>query len=500
MTVKTYQPQCQVFVVKRIERRDGVAKRVSSANRFIDLTPLLGDGCSVTTTKNTRAPAGTFSVSFTDQVDQRQGAAMDSLFGLLETMDYVEIRMSRRPSSTQKLPIVMRGFVSDIRRSEEFANGRPQRRLTISGHDYGKVPQLVTVGDFRADYKNSKAYQTSFPQSLLNGFGLTYMPAEDWMEITVKKILNRWLTAMVGVFGFTDGQGGVGSIPLLATTDPTLDGDKSTLIGAGAFVAPLGMQPFEGTAQSFIDTWSDKVWNETFVEDRELGPVMVYRPIPWRDAVTGKYILGTNALEMGLELTDKDIFSISLSRSDANVANYYWVNAPRSELLSGDALTYQNIQALYAGDVVIEGYPNCDPNLYGLRKMVEDTNQGYPGGNAEIPAAGTETVLRAWVSHQTRWQARRRQELIALNKDNSVFESGTLKVIGDERLRIGRYLNCTRGSLASSYYVTGVTHEFLPLRSFTTSLQVERGTGFLNRTNSQGSPAYKEGARGPYDE
>ena len=74
--------------------RAGLAHAFTNADASIDLTPYLGVGGSVRTTKGIREPAGTFSLSFPDQMHKTLG---DSLYGLIEPMDMIEIRASRHP-------------------------------------------------------------------------------------------------------------------------------------------------------------------------------------------------------------------------------------------------------------------------------------------------------------------------------------------------------------------------------------------------------------------
>ena len=76
---------------------------------------------------------------------RREDATGDSLYALVEPMDLIEIRIAREShkNSHKDLPIVMRGFVSEIRRDETMGpDGKASRRVIISGQDYGKLLQI----------------------------------------------------------------------------------------------------------------------------------------------------------------------------------------------------------------------------------------------------------------------------------------------------------------------------------------------------------------------
>jgi hypothetical protein len=74
--------------------------------------------------------------------------AQDSLYALIEPMDMIEIRAARRPDkfAGTKLPLIMRGFVSSVRRSESMGeDGTPNRTIMIQGQDSGKLLQMFAI-------------------------------------------------------------------------------------------------------------------------------------------------------------------------------------------------------------------------------------------------------------------------------------------------------------------------------------------------------------------
>ena len=98
-------PKISVRLYKSIMRqpRDAglpTSERYANKEAYIDLTPFFGDGTSISTTKNIGQPCGTFSLSFSDKPNvsgQNMGpvldrAGLESIYGLVEPMDVVEIR------------------------------------------------------------------------------------------------------------------------------------------------------------------------------------------------------------------------------------------------------------------------------------------------------------------------------------------------------------------------------------------------------------------------
>lgn len=206
--LKDASPQISVRLYKTISRKtvDGqsaVSARYSGKDEYIDLTPYLGDGSSVATSKSVRDPAGAFSITFADR-PKTSGAvmgaplptgALETVYGLVEPMDVVEIRMwSGLGAKPSKLPIKMRGFVSEISRSQAIGtDGRPIRTVVVSGQDYGKIWQMYQILNLPA-YAGGEALLTNF--NMWERFGIeatNTMKAGDFIKAMVEKILNPHL-------------------------------------------------------------------------------------------------------------------------------------------------------------------------------------------------------------------------------------------------------------------------------------------------------------------
>ena len=138
MTIRSYCPQVKVTLLKNVKDDNGVSSRYTGTGNRIDLTPFLGELGGVTTQKSMGQAMGVFNISFGDR---EWSQTLDSLYGSITPMDGIEIRMARSPEQySGTLPIVMRGFVTEVTRTESMGHdGRPVRAVSVSGNDYGKA-------------------------------------------------------------------------------------------------------------------------------------------------------------------------------------------------------------------------------------------------------------------------------------------------------------------------------------------------------------------------
>ncbi len=105
--IPVYTPQIRVALVKTVNRINVLSSfGHASKNAFIDLTPNLNEGSSVTVTKAVNSPGNSFTIRMGDQLVRNYG---DSLYSIIEPMDVMLIYMSR----IGEPQIVMRGIVTD---------------------------------------------------------------------------------------------------------------------------------------------------------------------------------------------------------------------------------------------------------------------------------------------------------------------------------------------------------------------------------------------------
>lgn len=493
--LKAANPQISVHLHKAVTRDNignaPVSARYQGQEPYIDLTPFLNAGSAVRTSKSVREPAGAFSITFADRPQNSiLGAfvsmsenAIESIYGLVEPMDMIEIRMWHGVGPKPvKLPIIMRGFVSDVRRSQTMGNdGTPYREVTITGQDYGKIWQMYQV-IYLAAYAEGRPILTNFGLNELFGVSVVNaMPAADFVREMVGKIINPHIK------GF------------MPENSPM---PKEITLGDGITVkhgkVNNSFHQMQGSIYDILKFHGDVgIWNELYTEDREDGVHLVYRPVPALHLnppggpAKERKIQDDAPDPIYCEIPDDDIQSLSVARTDANVANFYWVNNSKFDLLGEMQRKLASIPA-DDGRVSTKDYPNTDAKYYGTRPMYGETQQG----DDEISNMGSglspdenqqrEVQLESWID-------RRRRHMMEMNRDNVVLERGSTRIKGGpmrpdgiEAMRAGDYARFHTGRLIWDAYVFQVEHEFLPFQSYTTSLTFERGEGFAVRASMEG--------------
>lgn len=489
-------------------------------SNIYDLTPWLGEGSSVRVQKSTRDPTGAFSISFADKLD---GGLKDTLYTLIESMDLIEIRFAgdawKYAGSGKQLPIMMRGFVSEVDRTQSMgADGKPRRAVQVMGHDYGKILQLIQIFNMPTSPDVANLI-SSFPLFSKYGAEFNVQGSTAFMLAVFNLIVNKYISGMQSAVSSS-------AAALLEIAVDVQVPDAVVSVELGAFN--------NGNVQQLIETYMDiGTFNEFFIEDRDqgawgpAGPYAVYRPTPFLDAIQRTPLQPLAAPSVGdvlstsnlnptsgvlststlaptancVAITSDSIVSITGKRSDANVANYYWVDAPRFNM------NYDDVSKMMANYAATQGsqpyyvtnYGNVNPLLYGLRKLEVATQQG---GEAEKNSGnGTEAGADRW-NNQTdflTWITNRRNLLIELNRDNVVLESGSMHLKGDENIRAGTYLqinygatqNNPIGNIQSLHYAYSVTHVYEPFGNYFTEVEYDRGTNFIDRiSQSNGVSPY----------
>lgn len=477
--VHVYQPDVRVTLFKTIQRstlngNTPVSERYKGSDMRVDLTQFLGDGSMLRTSKSVREAAGGFSITILDQ-PYAGFDSFETLYGLIEPQDFIEIRMRHNPPTAlpagedpTQPPIIMRGFVSEIQRSETMgADGRPQRTVTISGQDYGKLWQMLQIL-YLPGYVIGEDILSSFKLFERYGVGFeTTLSAASFVKQVIEKIVNPYLLEMLSSYS-----------PNPTSITPEISVSHGT-------TSVTGPQNQEGSIYDLMRTYGDVgVWNELFLEDRESGVYCVYRPNPAKD-IDGNLIQDDAIILTPIDLPATDVISLNLSRSDANIANYYWVRAPRFELVSDIYRQQFAIQSADKESVLLDTYDNSAVKLYGTRVMYADTQQGgddvttFNSGQPADQQTKRDTSMANWITD-------RRKIMVAQNKDNVLLERGVMRVRGNEDIRAGMFVRLRRGSFSAEYYVVQVDHDYIPFQGFFSTLTVERGMGFVERSKREG--------------
>jgi hypothetical protein len=492
--MKVYHPQIEVTLIKTINRtgmsfdNDGNRQGAKVDERYkvqrIDLKPYLGEAGGVRTSKSVREPAGAFAITLADKMHPE---LMESLYALIEPMDLVEIRFCHdaadklyKDKNGGRPPIVMRGLVSEIRRDESMGNdGKPVRKVVITGQDLGKLWQIFIIYYLQvAATGESTLTEFRFFDKYLQDKKMVTQFAKTFFKEIVAEVLNPFLARLQNTSGepviskgfvpYVTIEGSISPYTLNAFSDVSLYSMMSTLFDVGPY-------------------------NEMFIEDNEDEVSLILRPLPFHD-VSGKSIMGIVTPSPGhdtpaLDIPGEDIQNITSMRSDKGVANWYW-SANTKWVLTNDGVQMLQAQQALTEDKRL--YPNSGMDRYGFRKMHIEYKLG---AESEVPDSdtGTPEVIAKNKMTPIEWAKKRRNLLADLNKDNVVFESGTMRVRGNEKIKAGRFITSTRGGVNESwFYVVSVDHDFVPFQGYFTTINYERGTDFINRASNSVSPYLKE--------
>lgn len=476
MGIHVYTPTLSVVLTRLVNRVDGSPVPTTSGFKTIDLTPYLGPAGMVRTIKDIHQPAGGFSISFADKMHPE---FLDTVYALCEPMDMVEIRASRTPQNYQgtQLPLIMRGFVSSVDRAESMsADGTPQRTVTITGQDSGKLLMINHIY-FQVMTITDQHYLETFHMFTSRGIDVGAIPVNDFMHQLIESVVNKKIDQLNV---FADAQ--VKPFVVDAT------------VPDGVVFAQMAINFDQFTVWQLAEFFADRPFNELYTLDAENGPHLVFRPAPYRSLDDGSLIMN-GATDPGIiEVDIEDVVAVTTARTDSRVANFFWCVPGASTL---DTNAFMNVAALQAGWPLDFSHPNNAPELFGVRGMQVGTNLLPNSISAPVNQLPSGEQNKG-INDQTDWWAKRAQQLKAMNRDNSAFEEGGMVCKGSEDYLIGHELQLTRGDVVSSQYITAVSHSIAPLASWSTSLHFTRGTGFTERNKSQSSPYIAEGRKGVY--
>jgi len=354
------------------------------------------------------------------------------------------------------------------------ADGKPQRFVTVSGQDAGKLWQLLQVL-YLPEYVIGQDILSNFALFERFSVGLqTALKVADFAKQMVENVINPFFKSIV---------------PAGSSNPNQIIFDPSTVLGTSGIGS---IQSAQGTVYNILRTYTDTgIWNEMYLEDREDGIHCVLRPNPFTD-INGKLIQPNAPLLTPTVLSDTDVISINLSRTDSGVANYFWVRSPISDMNSDGVLQEQwGMQASTRDTVILDTYLNSAVQYYGIRPMIVETETG--GEDVQTFNSGrpkAEQIVRD--NSMVNWINSRREIMLLQNKDNVLFESGTIRCRANEDIRPGTYIKLVRGGFSALYYVHAVDNDYIPFQGVFQTLSVDRGTGFIERIKREG------GVNSPY--
>lgn len=478
-------PRFTVHLYKTISRstvngQDAVSSRYESKDDYIDLTPHLGEGSVIRTSKSVREPSGTFSLTFADKpyaTGVQALSTLESIYGLVEPMDVVEIRLWHgKGPKPAVLPIKMRGFVTEVTRGQTMTpGGDPVRHVMVSGHDYGKIWQFYQIIYLRAYIERGPLLSEFHPFELWGHDVTNVEPVQDFVSGIVNKVINPHM----GKF-----------MPPKAPVRQLTAGDK---ISVQHGKINLSHQNMEGSLYDLMTRHSDVGhWQELYTEDYDTETHVVFRSIPaikLRTTTGPGYekIIADAPDPIFVPIKDIEVVSSSVARTDTTVGNFFWVNNPRYDMAEE---ILRKLSAIPDSDatVSLKDYPNAAEKYYGVRPIYGGTNLGEDGVfnmTSGLKADAQEERSEQMVD----WITKRRIELLELNRDNAVFERGTAKIKGgplrpgsNEHMKAGDYAVFRFGNIEYEAYVVQIDDEFSPFQGYHTTLTFERSTGFAVRT------------------
>lgn len=438
---------------------------------------------SVSTTKSLNAPAGTFTI----QSKMLKDKDNLTLYHKVKPMDMVEISMSF--TKFEEPVVVMRGLVDDIRRGTHATEGKVTEVVNIVGRDMGKLFLIHRAYYFKAMEVVDKFFAEG-------KYGL-----EAGQRLTLPEIIKEIFTKIFqnsSDLKFTNGQS-VGDLIHLLITAGKIGNPRTTDLVA--FTNPL--QTAEGNIWSLFQMYQGMPFNEMFVRDDYDKTRLVIRPALLKD-FHGRFTQKPTFKEAvffafdiaGVRISSRDIFLYDIGRSDREVKNFFFTY-PKNMYFSRDAYKGSAI-----GDFIdIEGdtevakgnpfYGNratdlADRHIYGFRPMDVDTDY------IAIKRNGTKEDLQGKgegsVSDAVKIGKELNKIIVGNYVHNAYLESGTISVIGDHRYRIGYYLTVEDWEVPgheNEFYIEGVSHKFDVMKTWTTTLSVTRGNGWIKRFGQQ---------------
>ena len=473
------RPILSVMLYKTVTRDQSLkALRYSVGPNPIDLDHFLSDESSVSVSRKINAPAGSFSITVSD-VGYKYASDIDSLYGLVEPMDIIQIRMCQNVQEYQGdvWPLVMRCVVSEVRRDETIgSDGKPKRTVVIAGQDWGKFLQINQIKYIKGMADN-KDWLSEYTMALINDIATGVYTAAEIITKTTK-IANIFLKK------FEDDN----IVPFLVDTSGADPVDKVMIQGWPSFP--------RGVMWEFYQNYGDLgPFYELFIDDTEEGPKLIYRKPPFL-ALDGGILASIYGVSIDvINIPPDHIMRLSVSRGDADVANWFWVEATRSAMVGETDLKLLALSGAPANTNVET--PNNQAKLYGTRTTEVKSTHGY------MAQGGKKDQVDKSVASDMEYMAIKRGRLAQANVDNALLESGTMVLKGNEKIKVGSYIFVLRGEFHAMYYVESVTHTFNPFRSFTTTVQFIRGTGFIARSggglNDATNSYLQEIGHGPYE-
>lgn len=373
---------------------------------------------------------------------------------LIHAMDYVEISFSRYLAEA---PIMMRGFVGNIRRTRLIdGSGKLHRAFTVNGENFGKIWSNYyieyLVQQIGQQLQGLDVNATMFnPQLLANmlteNYGILSSDAYGGSIGTgdlIQGFLDKMLNPYLDVLKQTN--------PMIPNLIPQINVLHDYQIVNGSLI----QQVQEQSVFQVLGQFGNRPWCEYYIDDFSNGPVLFFRNTPFKDE-KGDLIFPesnpTSEYYSHPEINDTHVIEEDVGKSDNEVYSYFFTYPAVSPFAQVDAraaiLGNTDLTIEQESDTSNISNPHVElENLYryGFKSLT------IPSNSIPLEASDTDLSMSTLIVAQkmNRW-------LTKAFRWSADMKNGTMKVKGNEHLRIGRYF--TQTSTQEEYYIESVDHE-----------------------------------------
>jgi len=400
-------------------------------------------------------PAGEWEISLVP-FQNKKGL---SWYYTVSPMDYIEISFSR--ISTEPLEVVMRGFVDSVNlKTSVDSEGRPSRSYVITGRDFGKMMDITRIYWL-------KEISPDLPLLALPG----------WQRLKERygwQMNGKPVELIEDLLGIVQSQ-----IDLLKNNCKGIPQIK--FLGSDGILGDINqfsMTQEDGSIWEFMQYLNNSPWNELYIMDYDDAPYLVFRKTPWKNTrnqlIQGDDSTYKQTMAKTLSLEKSDLLSVDISRSDAEVKNYFFT-FPVAYLATGQTAFKTAVLDGVDSELELRTNPyfihkwDRDAGLYrfGFRRF--ENSSEY----LDLNDIGTSKALCRTLN----------ENMVEAFRYNSAYESGTMKLKGNHKIKPGIYVSLkNQAGLVAEYYVNEVNHSLSfteGSESFFTTLNVTRGTGYL---------------------
>jgi hypothetical protein len=376
---------------------------------------------------------------------------------LVSAMDYVEISFSRYLKTP---PVMMRGLVGNLRRTRVAdSSGKIHRAITINGENFGKIWSNYYI-EYLVQEIGQQLVGTDIASSATNNL-LAVMLQENYGIMSasldsgnitnanlVQGLIDKMLNPYIDVLRQVN--------PQMPNIVPMISVNDLYQIANGSIIQSNGFT--DQTVYDVFTQFGNRPWCEYFVDDYSNGPILFYRDAPYKDE-KGSLVLNSSNPSVGKqkryymhpEIDDTQIMEEDVGISDNEVYSYFFTYPAISMLAQTDPraviLGMQSLTLEQESDTENIFNPHVElDNLYrfGFKSLMIGSNS-IPIESEEISqsAINLSGAMNTWLVKSFKWTHK--------------MKNGTIRLKGNEHLRIGRYV--TQKSTKEEYYIETVDHE-----------------------------------------